>query len=1116
MEKVWNSDDLLPKKFKSIMKITLLFLILGILHVSADTYAQKAQVTVEVKSGTFYDVVSEIEKQTEFMFFYKSEDIDNSKQVDIQVKNRQVTDVLNELLKNTNLTYRISGKHITILKKDAVQQQKKKISGIVTDPDGIPVIGANVVIKGTTVGTVTDLDGKFSLDAANNDILSFSYIGYAEQEIEVGNRTLFNVKLAEDYKALEEVVVVGYGTMLKRNLSTSVGSVDSEKLLERPNATNVFQGLAGKVAGVNINASSSGVGGATRVVMRGTKSISSDNNALYVIDGVPIFNTNKGDTNGQYSAQPRGEGISDINPEDIESMSVLSGPAAAALYGSNAASGVILITTKKGKEGKARIIISNNSTFSNPFIMPEFQNSYINRAGSFASWGDKASSLFGTYEPKDFFNTGTNIQNNVSLSVGNEKNQTYLSVGTTNATGIIQNSKYDRYNFTFRNTTKFLKDKMTLDVGFSYIIQEDLNLMAQGEYFNPLPAVYLFPRGENFEAVRMYKTYDTTRKIDVQNWGWGDPGYSMKNNPYWVANEMNHGMKKQRYMANASLKYEILDWLDVTGRVRIDNATNDYSDKRNASTDLYFTNSSIYGFYKYYKADDRQAYADVMANINKRFGDLSLSANIGGSFTQTYYDERGFQGGLKDMSNVFSLYNMTTTLDKDTYPIESGYKQRTNSIFASAEIGWKSMLYMTLTGRNDWDSALINTEQSSFFYPSIGLSGVISEMVKLPKAITYLKVRGSFASVGAPIPKNLSSNKTYEWDPATSQWKLQTYRPLPKLYPERTNSWEAGLNAKFFNNSLSLEVTWYKANTRKQTFQVPLSGTAVYATMYAQSGNIENKGMEFSLGYNKSWGDFSWNSNLTFSFNKNKIVELLDDAVDDEGNHYSLSEIDKGGIGSAKVILRKGGSMGDMYVTNRLKRDNEGNVYIDKASQNVKKEDIKNSDEFIHIGSVLPKSNLGFRNDFSYKGISLGFMLAARFGGIVISPTQAVMDQFGVSKVTALARDNEGVPVNNGKVDPQTYYTEVGGISGLMSNYVYSATNVRLQELSVGYSLPAKWFNNKCNLSLSITGHNLWMIYNKAPFDPEATASTGTYYQGVDYFMQPSLRSWGFNVKIQF
>ena len=307
------------------------------------------------------------------------------------------------------------------------------------------------------------------------------------QAITLTSAQPLKVTLGEDTQVLDEVVVTALGIKrATKALSYNVQEVKGDELTTVKSA-NFMNSLAGKVAGVNINASSSGVGGATRVVMRGTKSISSDNNALYVIDGVPIFNTNKGDTNGQYSAQPRGEGISDINPEDIESMSVLSGPAAAALYGSNAASGVILITTKKGKEGKARIIISNNSTFSNPFIMPEFQNSYINRAGSFASWGDKASSLFGTYEPKDFFNTGTNIQNNVSLSVGNEKNQTYLSVGTTNATGIIQNSKYDRYNFTFRNTTKFLKDKMTLDVGFSYIIQEDLNLMAQGEYFNPLP-----------------------------------------------------------------------------------------------------------------------------------------------------------------------------------------------------------------------------------------------------------------------------------------------------------------------------------------------------------------------------------------------------------------------------------------------------------------------------------------------------------------------------------------------------------------------------------------------------------------------------------------------------
>lgn len=594
--------------------------------------------------------------------------------------------------------------------------------------------------------------------------------------------------MGEDTQALEEVVVTALG--IKRSqkaLSYNVQEVKGDELNTVKDA-NFMNALAGKVAGVNINASSSGVGGATRVVMRGTKSISADNNALYVIDGVPIFNTNKGDTNGQYSAQPKGEGISDINSEDIESMSVLSGPAAAALYGSNAAAGVILITTKKGKEGKVRVTISNNSTFSKPFIMPEFQTTYMNRAGSFASWGDKGTSFFGAYNPENFFNTGTNIQNNVSLSVGNDKNQTYLSVGTTNANGIIQNTDYERYNFTVRNTTSFLNDKMTLDFGFSYIIQSDKNLMAQGEYFNPLPTVYLFPRGESFDAVRMYQTYDTTRKINVQNWGWGDPGYSMKNNPYWVANNMNRETQKQRYMANASLKYQILDWLDVTGRVRIDNATSDFTDKRDASTDTYFTDSSIYGFYKYYKSDDRQAYTDVLVNINKQLGDFSLGANIGGSFTQTYYDEKGFQGGLKDMSNVFSLFNMNTVLDKDTYPVENGYKQRSISAFASAELGWKSMMYLTLTGRNDWDSALTRTEQRSFFYPSVGLSGVISQMVKLPQAINYLKVRGSFASVGSPIPRNLSSTKSYEWDPATSQWKLQTYRPLPKLYPERTNS----------------------------------------------------------------------------------------------------------------------------------------------------------------------------------------------------------------------------------------------------------------------------------------------------------------------------------------
>ena len=396
---------------------------------------------------------------------------------------------------------------------------------------------------------------------------------HISQAITLDNAQPLKITMGEDTQTLDEVVVTALG--IKRSqkaLSYNVQEVKGDELNTVKDA-NFMNSLAGKVAGVNINASASGVGGATRVVMRGVKSIASDNNALYVIDGVPIFNVNNGTTEGQYSTQPRGEGISDINPDDIESMSVLSGPAAAALYGSSAAQGVILITTKKGQEGKAKVTISNSSTFSKPFFMPKFQNRYGNQPNSFMSWGEEGTAT--DYDPSSFFNTGTNIQNSVSLSVGNQKNQTYLSVGTTNAAGLIVDNEYNRYNFTVRNTTSFLNDKMTLDAGFSYIIQNDANMIAQGQYFNPLSAVYLFPRGENFDSVRMFETYDEGRKINVQNWAWGTQSMSMQN-PYWIAKKMNHGTKKQRYMANASLKYQILDWLDVTGRVRIDNSTSDY------------------------------------------------------------------------------------------------------------------------------------------------------------------------------------------------------------------------------------------------------------------------------------------------------------------------------------------------------------------------------------------------------------------------------------------------------------------------------------------------------------------------------------------------------------
>ena len=608
-----------------------------------------------------------------------------------------------------------------------------KVTGTVFDSLKEPIIGATVRVKGGQAATVTDIDGNFTLTTNIGATLVISYLGHKTMEVAVPANGNVSVTLESESKQIEEVVVTALGIRRsEKALSYNVQKVGTDDLTT-VKSTNFMNSLNGKVAGININASSAGMGGATRVVMRGPKSISQSNQALYVIDGVPITNTSHGETGGMYASQPGSEGIADINPEDIESISVLSGPAAAALYGSAAAQGVVMITTKKGKEGKVSVTVSHSTQFANPFIMPEFQNEYINKPGSNTSWGDKQASPYGNYEPKNFFNTGTNIQNNVAITAGNEKNQTYLSVGSTNAAGILPNNKYNRYNFTFRNTTSMLNDKLTLDFGLNYILENDRNLTAQGQWFNPLTSVYLFPRGESFDAIRTYKLYDSNRGIYVQNWNFGD-ALKMQN-PYWVAHRMVRENNRSRYMLSGSLKYKVTDWLDVTGRLRWDDAAVKQEDKRYASTIDLFAHSK-YGYYGHAKVNDRSLYGDLMANINKSFETFSIGANVGGSFSRTKYDNEGHQGGLKAPSNIFTPNAIDySEVTNDNRPIYDLHKHAVNSLFANVELGWKSILYLTLTGRNDWDSALDGTSNESFFYPSVGMSAVISQMTEMPKFI---------------------------------------------------------------------------------------------------------------------------------------------------------------------------------------------------------------------------------------------------------------------------------------------------------------------------------------------------------------------------------------------
>ena len=838
------------------------------------------------------------------------------------------------------------------------------------------------------------------------------------------------------------------------------------------------------------------------------KSLTKDNNALYVIDGVPVFNTGSSGGEGQYGAMGGSDAVADLNPDDIASVSMMTGPSAAALYGSAAANGVVLITTKKGQTEKTNLTVSNSTTFSKAYIMPEMQNRYGTSAGLF-SWGAATDRR---YDPSDFFNTGTNIINSIALSTGNAKNQTYLSASTTNSDGILPNNSYNRYNFTARNTTNFLNDRLTLDIGAQYIIQNNKNMVSQGQYYNPLPALYLFPRGDNFDEIRLYERYDTDYGYMKQYWPYGDGGMSLQN-PYWIQNKILRTSEKKRYMLNASLKWKVTDWFNITGRVNLDNS--DYRNRSEKSASTLTTFCGVNGGLEDAMRQERSIYADVLGNIDKTFGEFRLNANFGASIYHTSMNQLSIAGDLK-IPNFFQMNNINYSANYKPDP--QGYDDEIQSVFASAELSWRNQLYLTVTGRNDWDSKLAYSKHPSFFYPSVGLSAVLSDMLELPEVISYAKIRGSYTIVASSFDRFLT-NPGYVYNAQTHNWENPTVYPMDDMKPEKTKSWEIGLNLKFWENRFNLDATYYRSNTLNQTFSVDIPPSSGYNKAIVQAGNVQNQGVELGLGFHDEWAGFGWSTNATFTLNRNKVIRLASGSVNPvTGEEIQMENMPVGWLGkenvAPRVILTEGGSMTDIYVYNQLTRDNNGNIKVDQNGNL----SMTSSSTPTKVGDLDADFNLGWTNHFTYKGIDLGVVLSARVGGLAYSATQGILDYYGVSEASATARDNGGIPINNGLVTAQKYYQTIGtGEGGYGRYYLYSATNVRLQELSLNYTLPKKWFKNVANITLGVVGRNLWMIYCKAPFDPELSAATASnYYMNVDYFMQPSLRNIGFNVKVQF
>lgn len=664
-----------------------------------------------------------------------------------------------------------------------------------------------------------------------------------------------------------------------------------------------------------------------------------------------------------------------------------------------------------------------------------------------------------------------------------------------------------------------------MDIGAQYIVQRDQNMVNQGEYMNPMVGAYLYPRGLDWNDAQYFEMWDDERGLLIASpFPQGD--YTMQN-PYWVAYRNIRTSERKRFIVSLGLSYVIKEWSpsekwDVAARYRIDRTSQEYKDKRFVGTvPTLLDGGTKNGFFGLENSWDMQNYIDVLTNLSKNIADdYTLAVNVGASLTDQMNDALINQGPLRDdgLPNVFNVQNIEQGAKKAQF-YQRGWREQTQSVFGSVEVSWKRLLFLTVTGRNDWASQLAGSNNKSFFYPSVGLSGILTDMLseelrnKMYNSLSFAKLRVAYAQVASPFQRGLTMQlNTFSQD--DKKWVKEGYYPLKDLKPERTNSFEIGLTTKWIQNKLNFDITYYKTNTKNQTIKAAMSASSGYNYTYVQTGNVQNQGVEIALGGTINLGkNFSWDTNFTYGYNKNEIKELVANVKNPQNPSEPLFEKDellKDNFGNAQIILRPGGTLGDIYAKTDFVRDAYGNIDISQ--------DLKPRNEYLKLGSLLPDATMGWRNDFRYKNLSFGFMISARLGGIVISGTQAAMDYSGVSKVTADARDAGGVTLAPGVVVPaQSYYQLQGRPKDYLTQYyTYSASNVRLREAYISYNIPRKWLGNVLDLSLSLTGRNLWMLYCKAPFDPESIASTGNYAQGLDYFMLPSLRSLGFSIKAKF
>ena len=1000
----------------------------------------------------------------------------------------------------------------TALRSYAQEGGGSTLEGLIKDDSG-PLLGATVIVKNTTRGTTTDMDGKFRLEGLQpGDVLQVTYVGYDPYEVTYTGQTTLDILMTTTANQLNAVVVTAMGIERQSNtLSYAAETVGGDDVADIK-SVNMINALQGKAAGLQITPNSTGAGGSSKILFRGNKSINGSNQPLVVVDGVPLMmNITSEQVNSNWGAQrDGGDAMSTINPDDIASISLLKGASAAALYGAVAANGAIMITTKSAMAGRLAVNVSSNTTIDTPLSLPEFQNTY--GANGQYSWGDKLASKAPDYAEK-FFRTGWTTNNSISINGGAEDLRAYFSYGNVTSGGITPENDYSQHTLNAKVGFDLFNDHIKVDFNAKYVNQHISNQPAGGFVFNPLVGTYTFPRGGDWNGYKSnFETYNGELNANVQNWVTTTD--ETNSNPYWLLNRERPVVERNRYEFGGSIKYQIIDGLSLTGRMRYERADEHYVRNHYASS---YGNKYTYG-----KMDDNryfseQLYADLLAQYNHTWDDFSLNATLGTSMMQTrsnnvslLYEQSKFvapgNGGAyyPNIFNPSNFYMNGTTMGLE--------RKRLNSVFGAVTFGFKEALFLDVTARNDWSSALAYTDGYSFFYPSVGASLLLNRFVDMGRNIDLFKFRGSYSIVGNDVPV-YKTNPRYTYG---DQGAINPPESVPfrTLKPEKTHSFEVGFDGEFFQHRLHVNATYYKTNTKNQYFEVTLPWESGYKSQFVNAGNVQNQGFELTAGWFQDFGnEFTWSTDLNLSYNDNKIIELFDGIQDG---------VTVSNLGGAKVILYEGGQYGDLYVRT-LKRDESGKLVTETpegADYQIPVNGGEQNSDLKYMGNMNSKWNMGWNNTFRYKDLTLSMLIDFRIGGKVVSMTEATLDGYGVSERTGRARDRgyvmrEGIKFSNVKA----YYDVVGATSFNsvynVEDYVYDATNVRMREISLGYTF-RNLFGQSKNLTLAFIARNLFFFYKDAPMDPDVSMGTGNGLQGFDVFNLPTTRSFGLNVKLNF